>query len=70
MGDLHVGCWLKFHYLVGCQLKFSTFVEGPEGGFGSHFPVLFYEKSHSHLGFFSKIATRISNIVYYNKPIK
>ena len=27
-------------------------VEGPEGGFGSHFPVLFYEKSHSHLGFF------------------
>ena len=31
-------------------------IEGPEGGgggggFGSHFPVLFYEKSHSHLGF-------------------
>ena len=28
--------------------------EGPEGGVGSHFPVPFYEKSHSHLGFFSK----------------
>ena len=25
---------------------------GSEGGVGSHFPVLFYEKSHSHLRFF------------------
>ena len=34
-----------------------------------HFPVLFYEKFHSHLGFF-KIPTRISNVVYNNKPMK
>ena len=32
--------------------EFQKMKEGPEGGFGSHFPVLFYEKSHSHLGFF------------------
>ena len=36
--------------------KDSKLAEGLEGGgggdFGSHFPVLFYEKSHSHLGFF------------------
>ena len=34
--------------------KIEVFIDGPEGGGGvrSHFPVLFYEKSHSHLGFF------------------
>ena len=27
-------------------------LKGGGGGVGSHFPYLFYEKSHSHLGFF------------------
>ena len=36
------------------RILFSGFCdEDPEGwGIGSHFPVLFYEKFHSHLGFF------------------
>ena len=26
-GGPHVGCRLKFHYFVACQLKFSTFID-------------------------------------------
>ena len=26
MRGLHAGCRLKFHYIVSCRLKFSTFV--------------------------------------------
>ena len=48
-GSLH--CCRQQKWLMQAPLM----NEGPEGGggrVGSHFPVIFYEKSHSHLGFF------------------
>ena len=38
-----------------------------KGGIGSHFPMLFYEKSHSHLGFFQNSHLVV---IYNNKPIQ
>ena len=45
-----LGC-LKYDFSMRRVLKGGEGGRGG-GGVGSHFPVLLYEKSHSHLGFF------------------